>query len=73
MVNPLSRIAMQNLIKDNKPIISTRVETQADNLDSKEEKIITDIINGEKMVMEGRSKNTAITLDEAVNKIKNNR
>lgn len=73
MVNPLSRIAMQNIIKDKKPIISARVETQADNLNSKEEKIITDIINGEKMVMEGRNKNTAITLDEAVNKIKNNR
>lgn len=72
MVNPLARVAMQNILKDKKPIINSRVDNKKVNLDNKESEIILDIIKGQREVIEGR-KNTVITLDEAANKIKNNR
>ncbi len=72
MVNPLARVAMQNILKDKKPIINSRVDNKKINLDNKESEIILDIIKGQREVIEGK-KNTVITLDEAANKIKNNR
>lgn len=72
MVNPLARVAMQNILKDKKPIINSRVDNKKVNLDNKESEIILDIIKGQREVIEGK-KNTVITLDEAANKIKNNR
>lgn len=72
MVNPLARVAMQNILKDKKPIINSRVDNKKVNLDNKESEIILDIIKGQREVVEGK-KNTVITLDEAANKIKNNR
>ncbi len=73
MVNPLSRVAMKNIIKDNSPIIGDRVHGNGSNLDNKENEIILDIIKGERQVEEKNTRNATITLDEAANRIKNNR
>lgn len=73
MVNPLARVIMGKNLKDVRPIISSSVVNEGKNLDSREIGIISDIINGQKSVVEGIKKNTVITLDEAANKIKNNR
>lgn len=73
MVNPLSRVAMKNIIKDKSPIISARVDGKACNLDNRENEIILGIIKGEREVVERKTINTMITLDEAANRIKNNR
>lgn len=73
MVNPLSRVAMKNIIKDKSPIISARVDGKGSNLDNKENEIILDIIKGEREVIERKTINSMITLDEAANRIKNNR
>lgn len=73
MVNPLSRVAMKNIIKDKGPIISARVDGKACNLDNKENEIILGIIKGEREVVERKTMNAMITLDEAANRIKNNR
>ncbi|TCU64440.1 hypothetical protein EV204_1256 [Tissierella praeacuta] len=82
MVNPLARVIMEKNLKTEKVIspravnqreTNQRETTEKNNLDNKEIKIISSIINGEKEVIEGTKKNTAITLEEAVNKIKNNR
>jgi hypothetical protein len=73
MVNPLSRVAMKNLIKDKSPIISPRLDSKGYNLDNKENEIILDIIKGEREVEEKNTRKTTITLDEAANRIKNNR
>lgn len=72
MVNPLARVIMERNLKT-QPIISSRVVDDENNLDDREREIISDIINGEREIVEGTKKNTAITLDEAVNRIKNNR
>lgn len=72
MVNPLSRVAMGNLLKDKKPIISQRV-TKGDPIGSREEEIILDIIHGKRDVSESLGKKEVITLEEAANRIKNNR
>ncbi|MBU5257580.1 hypothetical protein [Tissierella praeacuta] len=77
MVNPLARVIMEKNLKTEKVIspriVNQRETTEKNNLDNKEIKIISSIIKGEKEVIEGTKKNTAITLEEAVNKIKNNR
>lgn len=73
MVNPLSRVAMKNIIKDKSPIISARVDGKVCNLDNKENETILDIIKGEREVVERKTINSMITLDEAANRIKNNR
>lgn len=72
MVNPLARVIMERNLKA-QPIISSRVVNDGNNLDNKERETILGIIKGEREVVEGLTKNTAITLDEAVNRIKNNR
>ena len=77
MVNPLARVIMEKNLKTEKVInsraVNQRVTTEGNNLDDKEIKIISDIIKGEKEVIEGSKKNTAITLEEAANRMKNNR
>lgn len=77
MANPLSRVAMGNLIKDSKPIISPRISPKVDsrqsNLDYSEKDLILDIIKGEREVVEVTKANKAITLEEAADRIKNNR
>lgn len=77
MVNPLARVIMEKNLKTEKVIspriVNQRETTEKNNLEDKEIKIISSIIKGEKEVIEGTKKNTAITLEEAVNKIKNNR
>jgi len=77
MVNPLARVIMEKNLKTekviNSRIVNQRETTEKNNLEDKEIKIISSIIKGEKEVIEGTKKNTAITLEEAVNRIKNNR
>jgi len=77
MVNPLARVIMEKNLKTEKVIssrtVNQRVTTEGNNLDDKEEKTISSIINGERKVIEGINKNTAITLEEAANRMKNNR
>lgn len=82
MVNPLARVIMEKNLKTEKVINSRivnqretnqRETTEKNNLEDKEIKIISSIIKGEKEVIEGTKKNTAITLEEAANRIKNNR
>lgn len=77
MVNPLARVIMEKNLKTEKVIspriVNQRETTEKNNLEDKEIKIISSIIKGEKEVIEGTKKNTAITLEEAVNRIKNNR
>lgn len=73
MVNPLARVIMQKNLKDVKPIISSNVDYKTSNLDNRERETILDLIKGEREVVEGLKKNTAITLDEAASRIKNNR
>lgn len=77
MVNPLARVIMEKNLKTEKVIspriVNQRETTEKNNLDNKEIKIISSIIKGEKEVIEGTKKNTAITLEEAANRIKNNR
>jgi len=77
MVNPLARVIMEKNLKTEKVIspriVNQRETTEKNNLEDKEIKIISSIIKGEKEVIEGTKKNTAITLEEAANRIKNNR
>jgi len=77
MVNPLARVIMEKNLKTekviNSRIVNQRETTEKNNLEDKEIKIISSIIKGEKEVIEGTKKNTAITLEEAANRIKNNR
>lgn len=76
MVNPLSRVAMQNIIRDKSPITSARVTNKSNyssNLDKLEKEIILGVISGEREVEEKNSRNSVISLDEAADKIKNNR
>lgn len=73
MVNPLARVIMGKDLKEARPIISSSIINEGKNLDCKEIGIISDIIKGEKAVVEGIKTNTVITLDEAASRIKNNR
>ena len=72
-MNPLSRVAMQNIIRSKSPKIDLTKESYGINLSENENSLILDIIKGEKEVIENKGKNTMISLDEAVNRIKNNR
>jgi len=72
-MNPLSRVAMQNIIRNKNPRIDLSKESKGINLSGNENSLILDIIKGEKEVIENKEKNTMISLDEAVNRIKNNR
>ena len=75
-MNPLAMVAMKDRLRDVKieGANNNSVRTyDAINLDSIQDKLIKDIIQGDKRIVEGKSKNTIITLEEAANKIKNSR
>lgn len=75
-MNPLAMVAMKDRLKDVKISVSYNNNTRtfdAKNLDSVQDKLIKDIIQGDKKVVEAKSKNTIITLEEAANNIKNSR
>lgn len=89
MTNPLSRVAMQSILRERKPRIDLTKQNEALNLNTKKEVkleehvernfsknedcILKGIITGEREVIESSSKNTSISLEEAANKIKKNR
>lgn len=75
-MNPLAMVAMKDRLKKDVKVSAAYNNTRtidAINLDSAQDKLIKDIIQGDKKVIEGKSKNTIITLEEAANKIKNSR
>ncbi|MBU5436942.1 hypothetical protein KQI42_02910 [Tissierella sp. MSJ-40] len=74
MVNPLARVYMNNVInKTSSTKKSDLKENKADNLTSKEEKLILEIIRGEREVKENKAVAPILTLDEVVEKIKSSR
>lgn len=89
MSNPLSRVAMQKILRERNPKINLIKEDKARNLNTKKEvkleehvgrnftkdqdSILKEIIRGERQVIESSSKNSPISLEEAANKIKKNR
>lgn len=89
MANPLSRVAMQNILRERSPKMNFRKESSQLNLDNKkevrleehvglnfkrnEDSILKGIISGEREVVESDMKNIPITLEEAANRKKNNR
>jgi hypothetical protein len=74
MVNPLARVYMNNMInKTSSTKKSDLKENKADNLTSKEEKLILEIIKGEREVKENKAVAPILTLDEVVEKIKSSR
>ena len=76
MVNPLSRVTLENYIKDKKPIVSKRVDSSrnsSSNLGNREENMIRDLITGSTDIVENPRGKGIMTLDEAADRIKNNR
>ncbi|NLV89612.1 MAG: hypothetical protein GX021_09665 [Tissierellia bacterium] len=78
MVNPLSRVGMKNIVNKG-PIFSSSISRPSisrtgslSNLDEREEQLLTEIINGQREVVEGISTKKTITLEEAVERIKKN-
>lgn len=65
MVNPLARVNMKNNLKD-KDQVCNDTSSVVINLDSKESELIQRIIKND-------TKSRVISLDEAVEKIKNSR
>lgn len=63
-MNPLAMVAMKDKLKG---VITSKT------LDKSHDKLILDIIQGEKKVVEDKPKNTIISLEEAANNIKNSR
>ena len=76
-MNPLAMVAMKDRLKDVKISVSNNNNNNrtfdAKNLDSVQDKLIKDIIQGDKKVVVGKPRNTIITLEEAANNIKNSR
>jgi len=72
MVNPLSRVGMKNIVNKG-PIVSQIVPSRekVSNLDEREEKLILDIIRGQREVVAGVNVNKSISLEEAAARIKN--
>lgn len=75
MTNPLSRVAMKNLI-DFKPVVTTRTTGKINDTSNKkiggdEESLIKSLINGE-VKAEGVGAKQVVSLEELANKIKNN-
>ena len=75
-MNPLVMIDMKSKLSGN--VNNTTNETKINsftlsNLDKIENTLIKEIIQGEKKAVEGKWNNSAISLDEAVDRIKNNR
>lgn len=89
MANPLSRVAMQNILRERNPKMNlTREKKQVNsnnkkevkleehvqrNFSNNEDRILKGIITGETEVIEGKVGNTPITLEEAASRKKNNR
>ena len=89
MTNPLSRVAMQSILRERNPRMNLTKENKQLNLNTKKEVrleehvernfsknedcILKGIIRGETEVIESSSKKAPISLEEAANKIKNNR
>ena len=89
MANPLSRVAMQNILRERNPKMNLTKENKQVNLNLKkeirleehvqrnftrnEDCILRGIITGETEVIEGKIGNTPITLEEAAKRRKNNR
>lgn len=69
MVNPLARASMRNTLIDYKVKNNLSIETEL-SLNHDESKLLRSIIHGEKGVVEVKAGNSVITLDEAVNRIK---
>lgn len=70
MVNPLARANMKRYLKDSDSYQNCRDES-IKNLDSNESRLIQRIIQGEGKVVTNTSR--TLTLDEAVERIKNRR
>ena len=89
MANPLSRAAMQNILRERNPKMNLGKENKKVNLSFKnevkleehvernfnrdEDSILKGIISGETKVIEEKLGNSPITLEEAANRKKNNR
>ena len=89
MANPLSRVAMQSILRERNPKMNFTRENKDLNLNNKKEVkleehvqrnftnnedcILKGIIRGETEVIEGKMNNTPITLEEAASRKKNNR
>ena len=78
-MNPLAMVAMKDKLKG---VITTKSinsnsnsynSNYNNNLEKSHDKLILDIIQGEKKVVEDKPKNTIISLEEAANNIKNSR
>jgi uncharacterized membrane protein len=77
-MNPLAMVAMKDKLKG---VITTKSSNSNsncnsnynNNLEKSHDKLIIDIIQGEKKVVENKPRNTIISLEEAANKIKNSR
>lgn len=73
MTNPLARAIMGNNLKGNN---QERVQNKSHNNHGKNEvdedltRLLNDLIQGEKKVVEGSSINNKITLEEAVERVK---
>ncbi len=89
MTNPLSRVAMQSILRQRNPKIDFTKENKELNLNNKkeirleehveqkftrnEDCILKGIIRGETQVVETNTKKPPITLEEAAKQIKKNR
>lgn len=69
MVNPLARARMKNSLTDYKIKNNLSIETEI-CLNKDENKLLRSIIHGEKGVVEVKAGNSVITLDEAINRVK---
>lgn len=69
MVNPLARASMRNKLIDYKVNNNLSIEKEL-SLNPQENKMLRSIIHGEKGVVEVKASNSVITLEEAVNRIK---
>jgi len=75
-MNPLAMIDMKNKLKGNvtNKVTDSKINSfTSSNLNKIEDMLIKEIIQGDKKAVEATTKNTVISLDEAVGKIKNNR
>ena len=75
-MNPLAMIDMKSKLKGNvtNKVTDSKINSfTSSNLNKIEDILIKEIIQGDKKAVEVKTKITVMTLDEAVDKIKNNR
>lgn len=75
-MNPLAMIDMKNKLKGNVTNKATDSKINpftSSNLNKIEDMLIKEIILGDKKAVESKTRNTIISLDEAVDRIKNSR